>query len=182
MRDVLFDPETGEEFSANAGDYFFMSQDAILDRPNGTHLWLKRNGVVVKKVVRKRDLKDEIYEAQAKQRKLLRGRKSVSNQLFYMRMNDGKQYVLDGKGRMTQKYSFANRDSFSDQWLLYGVTMRWNARPVENWAAVLKNPKAFIGGYVYDRDNGTLRGWGGNPVPRIRALYPDDSLKQEEKP
>lgn len=177
-RYALFDPNTGEEFSANAGDYFMVSPDSILDRPDGTKFWLKKDGVVVKKLVRKRDLKDEIGEAQKGQAKKLRARTSVGNKLFRLTTNRGDDYIIDGKGRITQAHNYAGDGSFSGQWLLYGVTMRWNSRPMENWREVLLNPSKFKGGYVHDLDNGTLRSWGGNPIPRIRYLTEEKSLKQ----
>jgi hypothetical protein len=159
MAITLYDPETGSEYSANAGDYWNYEPNHIFKSAEGVNLWLKKNGVVVKKIVRKKDLRDEIYQAQKKQRGILNKRKSVSNKLFTLRTVGGSSYTIDGRGRITQTHNYKNSLSFSGQWLLLGWSPRWNSVEIVPWNVVLKNSGKFKGGYIHDLDNGNQTEW-----------------------
>lgn len=153
--------EFGNKFSANAGDYWDMKPEAEFK-----NMVLVEDGEIIKKNPKKKDLKDYIYEQQAWQKSHLMDRKSVApKKLFRLSTKDGKDYIIDSKGRMTQSYNFykEGRKGFSGQWLFNGLFDRWG-RKVASWEDVLKNPKKYKdykgGLYVADLDNGTNRIWG----------------------
>jgi hypothetical protein len=177
---TLYDPDDEVEYSGNAGDYWNMKPDEIFKNENGTNLWLMENGTVVKKTVRKRDLRDAIYESQKGQRSILANRKSVgAGKMFSLSTNIGDDYVIDSKGRMTQRNNYfqAGKKGFSGQWLFDGLINRWGNR-VFTWDEVLRNPhiidKAQKPLYVMDLDNGTNRSWS---TP-LRSIYEDSSLNK----
>lgn len=167
---VLYDPETDQEFSDHAGDYWAMKPDDIFKNASGDNLWLMKNGKVIKKTVRRRDLRDHIYDAQKKQRAIINKRKSVGRGYYALNTDDGESFVLTSKGLITQRHNFyhGGESAFSGQWALRGVTMRWNSRDIIPWDEVLAHPELYKGAYIFDLDNGTLRQWGGR---RIKSLY-----------
>lgn len=180
---LLLDPDTSERFSANAGDYWDIPADKILKNSGGTNLWLLRDGDVYKKTVKKKDLKDEIYEAQRGQRRILTDRKSVGRGLYHLVTASGKTYVIDGKGRMTQYEHYDGKSKspqFSDQWLFDGLVNQWGNR-VMSWDEVLRNPdratkirqsaRGFGSLYVLDLDNGTNRSWSDKFDKIYKRLY-----------
>jgi hypothetical protein len=65
--------------------------------------------------------------------------------------------------------------AFHDSWQFYGVsTHHWHNHPVYKLSDVWNNPKIAIGGYLWDKDHGTIRTWGGcyhGKLPRITACY-----------
>jgi len=65
----------------------------------------------------------------------------------------GAIYKIDGFGRI----------GGSKSWKVYGVSSRWNSRPIL-WKELKKqlDRGKTIEGYLYDVDHGTIRFWGGS--------------------
>jgi hypothetical protein len=178
----LLNPDTGAEYSANAGDYWDVPKDKVL-KENGVNLELLENGQVVKEEVKKADLVDEIYESQALQAKHLAQRPSVKAfefdrkpyKYFEFTMENGDSYVVDSKGRITQSHRFReNPKDFSGQWLLEGVTHHhWSQHPI-GWETIMKDPTIMKGGIVWDLDNGTTRSWNGQRVKYVTPMRGGD--------
>ena len=175
---TLYDPSTDEQFSANAGDYWDVPDDHIFKNEEGDEFWLMKDGEVIKKQVKKSDLKDEIYESQKKQTRFLKKRKAPESwvlgkekgKYLHIELDNGESYVVDTLGRITQQHRFAqDKNDFSGQWALYGVTKHhWSNTPIM-FDEIIKNPEILKGGYIWDLDNGTIRQWSGRKVKYIYA-------------
>lgn len=85
----LYDPDTGEFFGDSAGDYFMMQPEQIFKNDSGENLWLVKEGIVKKITVRRKDLKDHIYEAQKKHRSLVNKRTSAGRGYLVLTLHNG---------------------------------------------------------------------------------------------
>ena len=169
---VLMDEE-GNEFSANAGDYWNLKPDQELKG-----LTLIENGKVIKEHPTKKDLVDEIYQAQGWQTKFLKSRTSLpKGKLYRITTEDGKDYIVNNKGLITQEYRYRkNPKDFSGQWALEGASDMYG-RKVADWDELLKSPDTYLktrgGLHIIDLDNGTTRTWGN----KIRSVKDASYLK-----
>ena len=76
------------------------------------------------------------------------------------------QYSLFARGTyytLNEKGYFLVDNEFSKNWRLYGISTRYNSRPVL-WKELKKqlNKNKRIEGYIHDIDYGTHRFWGGS--------------------
>ena len=80
-----------------------------------------------------------------------------------------KWYNVNKRGEIT----YCGYDTPSGQWIFLGVsTHHWHRRIIHDCAACFANPKLAVGGYVWDRDHGTVRTWAGE---RVTQAYVSDS-------
>jgi len=91
-------------------------------------------------------------------------------------------YVVNSKGEiLVGKPNFVYgtvEGYFSPKWKLYGLSERWNSRPIlfEQLREKMDRGQT-VEGYVHDIDHGTRRFWGGGkPLPKAK-MYLDRSLR-----
>lgn len=90
----------------------------------------------------------------------------------YRMTGRGQTYMLTPEGHI-KRTDMAHSPSSS--WVVVAVVPRWNSRPqygTNDWPALKSELDAgkTISGYLYDRDHGTLRMWGGiygGKVPKV---------------
>ena len=91
-------------------------------------------------------------------------------------------YVVNSKGEiLVGKPNFVYgtvEGYFSPQWKLYGLSERWNSRPIlfEQLREKMDRGET-VEGYVHDIDHGTRRFWGGGKRLPKAKMYLDRSLK-----
>jgi hypothetical protein len=87
-------------------------------------------------------------------------------------------YYMSGRGqsyRLTDEGWIKRMDmpfTPSPSWTVVAVVQRWNAHPkygINDWPALKRELDAgkTVTGYLYDRDHGSLRMWGGSYGGRI---------------
>jgi len=156
----LRDKATGETYSAHAGDYWNMKPNEIFEDME----LVDRYGDIIKNTVRKKDLVDNIYHAQAIHLLKTKLRKPLKKSEMQSTKINGHNF--DEKGR------FIVNGEPSDTWTFEGIADRWG-RKVLTWQEYAKNPsilKEMKGSFfVMDMDNGTNR-IQGKP---INKKYPD---------
>lgn len=85
----------------------------------------------------------------------------------------GEYYTIDKDGNITRD-DMPNMES-SDNWKFLGVsTHHWQNNVVHSFSAIWNEPQLAINGYVWDRDHGTTRTWGGKycgRIPRITKAW-----------
>ena len=90
-------------------------------------------------------------------------------------MSTRKEYRLNGRGqtwRINSKGEFCVSRRFSPTWKIFGISLRWNGKPVL-WADVKKvaDKGKTVEGYMHDIDHGTHRFWGGSwggKLPKVK--------------
>jgi len=85
------------------------------------------------------------------------------------------EFVVDEKGRMMQAERFGDGEEFSGEWIFLGVSKHHWRRGIDVVCKEgFEKPESFVGGYVWDRDYGTVREWGGQyegKLPRIMKAW-----------
>jgi hypothetical protein len=163
---ILMDSD-GNEYSANAGDYWNMKpEDELKD------LVLMEDGQVVNEHPKKKDLVDEIYQAQDWQTSTLKKRKPVAQKKLFRISTSQGDYIVNNKGLITQDYNYMQKGNkgFSGQWALEGASNMYG-RKIADWDELLKTPDKFLktrgGLFVIDLDNGTTRVWASQKVKSV---------------